>query len=78
MNKVSIKTTVQRRVDEYDENKEHWYKDYFLPTMEQIKFEILSWEDIINTIETKDVKFGSKVIDFYERCLRFNGITCIL
>jgi len=74
--KVSIHEKVFRRVSEYTaperEAKEHWYREWFLPALEKIKIDVMSWEEIINTICAEDAAFGADIGRFYKDCLRFN------
>ena len=68
----SIKKIVKRRVDEYDGSKENWYRNWFLPTINQIDIRTISWEEIISYIIQIDPSSGNNLNDFYRLSLRFN------
>jgi hypothetical protein len=74
----SIGEKVARRVSEYPsaerDSKEQWLREWFLPTLSQMKVDCLCWEDIIDSIRAKDAEFGSELSGFYAECLRFNRI----
>jgi hypothetical protein len=78
MSKESIKDKVNKRVSAFPhpvrEAKEKWLRDWFVPTLWQMKVECIAWEDIIGSIRNKDANFGSELSDFYEKCLCFNGM----
>jgi hypothetical protein len=73
--KSSIREKVERRISDYsDEGKKYdelqtWYKDFFIPTLDHIDIGCVSWETIIDKIESTSIR------DFYDRCLRFNTQT---
>ena len=70
----SLKTTVERRVKEYDEPKEEWYQGWFLPTLERIDIGTISWEDIISWINEADASSGAAMKEFYNLCLKYNRL----
>jgi hypothetical protein len=78
MTKESIREKVSRRVSEYSapelDAKERWHQEWFLPTLEQIKIDVMSWEKIVDTVCAKDAGFGADLAEFYKECLRFNQI----
>jgi hypothetical protein len=78
LTKDSIQKKVERRVSEYSspelETKDQWRRDWFLPTLRQMKIECLCWEDIIASIQTKDARFGTDLSNFYADCLTFNRL----
>jgi hypothetical protein len=78
LTKESIQDKVLRRVSEYPspdrETKDEWRRDWFLPTVQHMKIECLCWEEIIESLRTEDVEFGSELFDFYAECLRFNRV----
>tara|TARA_B100002003_G_scaffold237909_1_gene255549 strand:- start:565 stop:1377 length:813 start_codon:yes stop_codon:yes gene_type:complete len=80
----SVRETVEERLSGYErcdveqkqpkdnESKEEWFKDWFLPTLEKIKMETLSWEQIIESVNRKDGKNGKEFSEFYSLCLKYN------
>ena len=73
MTHESILEIVRRRIDEYDESREDWFKEWFLPTMEQLTIGVMSWEELLRYVKGLDLKSGEKLNEFYERCLKFNN-----
>jgi hypothetical protein len=78
MSVKSIAEKVAKRVSEYSASerdaKEKWRKDWFLPTLSQMRVDCLCWEDIIDSIRVEDSNFGSELSEFYAECLRFNRL----
>ena len=74
MTRDSIKETVERRVKEYDESKDEWLRDWFLPTWEKIEITTISWEDILSFIHKSDEDSGLAIKDFYDSCLKYNHL----
>jgi hypothetical protein len=76
LSKESIRNKVQRRVEGYQpphrEPKEQWQRAWFLPTLERMQVACLPWEDVIEFIQSRDPRFGSELLEFYDECLRFN------
>ena len=72
MSHDSISKTVKRRVDEYDDSKDSWYKNWFQPTMKYIKINLLSLEELLSYISKLDESSGEKLKDFYKICIEFN------
>ncbi len=73
MTHESILEIVRRRVVEYDESKEDWFKEQFLPTMDHITIGVMSWEELLRYVKGLDLKSGEKLNKFYELCLNFNN-----
>ncbi len=72
MSHDSITETVKRRVDEYDDSKDSWYKNWFLPPMQYVNINLLNWEEIISYISMLDGSSGEKLEAFYRHCIKFN------
>ena len=70
MTKDSIKTKVRERVSQYDGAKDAWFHDVFLPALDCIEVELITWESILEHISTR--KAEPELVEFYERCLEFN------
>ncbi len=68
--KKKIRSQVKARVAQYDGTHDAWFKDSFLPTLEAIVVDLLSWESIIGHIDEHDANSG--LPEFYHDCLRFN------
>jgi hypothetical protein len=70
--KGSIERKVRERVRSYEGAHDAWFKSTFLPTLERIELDILSWEAVLAAFpKTKETELMS---EFYERCLRFNPL----
>jgi hypothetical protein len=76
--KVSIREKGSRRVSAYStpdrEAKERWHHDWFLPTLEHIRIDVIGWEQVIATISAKDASFRTDLAEFYKDCLRFKRV----
>lgn len=69
----SIRSTVQRRVEEYGEpEKEKWYLEQFLPLLDVIDVRQIAWEEIVEFIAGVDETNGMLFKDFYNKCLKYN------
>ncbi len=73
VSRPSIQKTVERRANEYDDSKEDWLKNWFYPTIQHINIGVISWEELISTISTKDQTAGNDLKVFYELCLKYNS-----
>jgi hypothetical protein len=78
-----IKKTVGDRVDEYSRSKEpvdtnawpdkkDWYDNHFCDFCERIKTKLITWEEIIEFIKSKDQQFGKELECFYNKCKNYN------
>lgn len=76
LSEESIKDKVKRRVSEYGGESAleagHWHQEFFLPLMERIIIEAVSWESIIEFIRDLDPVGGEQISRFYDYCLKFN------
>lgn len=68
----SIRSVVNRRIVEYDEDKNEWYEQWFLPTLHAMDIRAISWEDILSYIKENDPNVGGELCLFYEKCLEYN------
>ena len=69
----NIRDVVRRRVSEYEEpEKENWFKEWFLPTLEVAKLRCISWEEILTVISEHRGDDGQSLDGFYAKCLEFN------
>jgi hypothetical protein len=69
----SIQQKVERRIQAYDGKKDEWYAEWFQPVFQQVDIHVLSWEDIISTIEEHEPETAKSYRDFYEQCIKFNS-----
>ena len=74
LEKDSIRIKVQKRIKAYSdptdaEAKNRWFKTWFLPTLECIDIQCLTWEKIISYINANDRHNGDALSEFYENCL---------
>jgi hypothetical protein len=77
LQKDSIRIKVQKRIKAYSEStdaatKDKWFKKWFLPTLEKIDIQSLSWEEVISYICSNDKVNGDLLLEFYKRCLALN------
>ena len=75
--KNNIKDKVLARVLEYkgdtDEHKRvKWYNHWFIPVIEKINIDTISWEQIIDRLMPFDPDFGIHLIEFYKKCIEYN------
>jgi hypothetical protein len=57
---------VRARVAQYQGEKEQWFEEIFLPLLEPMSVELITWERIIN--DMKSSSFGEGYRHFYEKC----------
>ena len=73
--KESIRQKVERRVRAYKSmTKDQWFSNQFLPVLDVIDVEALSWESVAATIEEHDNETGAWFTEFYECSLYYNGL----
>lgn len=70
--KSQITSAVRSRVDTYGGAKEEWFNRHFLPTLSALRIDVLSWEDQITAIATRNADAAASLLAFYGRCLTFN------
>jgi hypothetical protein len=72
LKRPSIRKKVNRRVSAYVDDKEKrrtlraWHKNFFIPVLDHIDIDCISWESIIDRIDNTSIR------NFYDRCLEFN------
>ena len=74
LEKDSIRIKVRKRLKAYSdptdaEAKNRWFQTWFLPTLESIDIQCLTWEGIISYIKANDRLNGDALSEFYEKCL---------
>jgi hypothetical protein len=77
LQKDSIRIKVRKRIKAYSdpidaENKNGWLETWFLPALERIEIQCLTWEEIIAYIQSNDRRNGDALLEFYEKCLVLN------
>jgi hypothetical protein len=76
VNKESIGAKVKQRVSDWagkhDDDKERWHSEWFQPALDKIRLDVLSWEEVVETITAHDAQAGETVGAFYDKCLAFN------
>ena len=75
MSAESVKSTVKKRAEEYDESKSNWFEEWFLPTLIRIDIQTISWEDILSYVTEMDSLSALELKKFYERCKKYNRST---
>lgn len=66
--KESILKKVQARVEQYGGAKDEWMETAFVPVLQHMSVEVITWEQIIGEAERTD--FGEQFGKFYARCRR--------
>lgn len=69
----TITEKVQRRVSEYGSERQEWFDNWFLPMMDLITVETITWGDIISVIWSVDTKSADQIAGFYQNCLKYRG-----
>ena len=77
--KDSIKNKVWSRVQAYrgepaELQKIEWYDNYFMALLDKIDVNALSWEQIIEHIQSIDKDYGLQLSQFYQKSLAFNKL----
>src|SRR5690348_12990293 len=73
--RVSTQSALERirqRAAAYSGVKDSWCEQVMEPFLEKIQLYLLSWEDVLDTIERLDQRAASGFRVFYEKCLKFN------
>ncbi|MGP8080309.1 MAG: hypothetical protein ACLPVI_07335 [Dehalococcoidales bacterium] len=74
LSRESIYKKVKKRVSEYGGEKESWFEEWFVPTLDTIIISAISWEEILESIKKVDQAFADKVKNFYKKCLKYNQL----
>jgi len=75
LSRESIYQKVERRVGAYGNEKQSWFNDFFIPTLNTIIISSISWEEILESIKKVDPYSSDKFKSFYEKCLKYNRLT---
>lgn len=73
LDKSSIKQRVSDRVRSYNGIKDSWFENWFIPTLNRIEINELSWESCVDFITARTPREGSEFYNFLMKCLYFNG-----
>ena len=73
LDKVSIGAAVRARAEAFSPELSGWVDEWFFPTLGAISIETLSWESLINPIESNNPEVFRSLQTFYEQCLIYNG-----
>jgi len=74
MERSSISDKVKRRVEAYGGEKDTWFFEWFLPTLDRSDISTISWEKVLDYIKQRDPKFFDEISNFYNNCLKYNRI----
>ena len=72
LDKQLIIKKVKRRIAPYHGERDGWFGDWFLPTLERIEVGVISWEATLDLIIGKDAEIGKSIKNYYTHCLAFN------
>ena len=68
--KRNVEKKVAARVAQYGSEKDRWFADVFLPILDVMEIDLLSWEQILDHMEGEGA--GPEYVEFYRKCLEFN------
>jgi hypothetical protein len=77
LHKDSIRIKVRKRIKAFSDpadaaTKNRWLETWFLPALESIDIQCITWEEIISYIHSNDRRNGDALLEFYEKCLALN------
>jgi hypothetical protein len=73
LEKADIRQRVKKRVQAYEGEKDQWFEEWFLPALEHMEIQSLSWESIRDYIGSVDGEYSIGLQNFYQKCLAFNS-----
>jgi hypothetical protein len=73
LDKTAIRIAIQDRAAAFSPELDVWVEKWFFPTLEAIRNEALSWESLIDYMQSSDNETFQSLHAFYQRCLRHNG-----
>ncbi|MDW7762057.1 MAG: hypothetical protein SCM96_15630 [Acidobacteriota bacterium] len=71
--KGHVREIVAKRVAQYGGKKDTWFSEWFLPVLERLEINEISWEGLIEYLESRNSDVGP-LREFYRRCLKWNGV----
>lgn len=75
LDRKDIRQRVERRVRAYEGEKDPWYQEWFLPTLDRMDIGCLSWESILDVMDSMGCEYAIRLREFYFQCLVFNRPT---
>jgi hypothetical protein len=72
LSKSSIQEKLDKRVSAYGKEFKKWYEASFLPTLDAILIESLSWECVISWLSSHNTDIKKDLQHYYQQCLDFN------
>jgi hypothetical protein len=66
----SIKEKVCRRIHDYGQEGTDWYDEWFIPMIDQINLDIISWESVLGFMDM--IEDNTEYSDFYYLCKQYN------
>lgn len=69
--RASIEEKVAQRVKAYDGDRDAWHHDWFLPTLERIRLDTVTWEQAIEDLANHAQQDAEGLAAFYQRCVGF-------
>ena len=79
LEKEQIRLVVEQRVEMYALEPERdamraWFTKRFLPVLDAVRVEAITWENLIEQIAKRDPAIASQLDTFYVQCCRFNPL----
>jgi hypothetical protein len=72
VDKASIGSKVKQRVEAYEGSRAAWHDHWFLPLLEVVKVQQISWESALDHIQCHDPPSAEEIRAFYQECLEYN------
>ena len=72
LKKPSIEAAVRLRANAFSPELDTWLEEWSIPTLEAMRVEALSWEQVIRDMAVLDESASRELAAFYERCLKYN------
>jgi hypothetical protein len=68
----SVLANVRQRAAAYAGAKDSWCEQVVEPFLKRLNLDLLSWEEVLDTIGESDARFSAELTAFYGKCLDFN------
>jgi hypothetical protein len=75
IDKDKIGKSIEERIKLYTYNEEDnmsWFNNSLKPFINKLKIDLFYWEDIIEIITKNDKEYGTKLMTFYDKCIKYN------
>jgi hypothetical protein len=73
----SIVPNIRRRLADYasagDTAMAAWYDEWVQPLEQTFALHLLAWEDLLSAVRQQDPGYGSRLDEFYQKCLHYNA-----